>query len=118
MGKKEDKRPKILEGEIPELGDMVIEKITGFRGIATTEIRWLFGCNRLEVTPLNTKRDTKIYDITQLGVIEKRAVERMGITIPDFVAAKEQAEQTDKSKKNETLGGSADIQLKRPSIER
>lgn len=37
------------------LGDMVRERFTGFEGVATAETKYLNGCNRIQVQPLELK---------------------------------------------------------------
>lgn len=65
------------KNEVPELGDLVKEKITGIKGIVTGITRYLTGCDRLVVQPQGATTDGKMkdalhVDITQVEVLTKR----------------------------------------------
>ena len=44
------------------LGDEVIDKITGFKGIAIARSIWLTGCDRITVQPKGLNKEGKIYE--------------------------------------------------------
>lgn len=67
-----------MEGQIG-LGDRVKDNITGFTGIATGRIDYLYGCVRFLVTPEKIKKDEKpedavIFDELQLTLMKKKVV--------------------------------------------
>lgn len=45
-----------------ELGDMVEDSVTGFKGVAIGVTRWLHGCNRIIVQPTGITKDGKIFE--------------------------------------------------------
>lgn len=58
----------------PELGDRVVDRLTGFKGIAVMEKRWLFGSRTLAVNPEDaTEQPTTAYefDALRLEVVDK-----------------------------------------------
>ena len=64
-----------MENKI-ELGDEVIDTITGFKGVAVGKTTWLYGCNRIAVQPKVGKDgklgETASFDEPQLKVTKKK----------------------------------------------
>lgn len=62
------------------LGDEVIDKVTGFSGIAMYRIEYLTGCNRIGVQPKvredGTLPEYQTFDEPQLEVVKPKAVPR------------------------------------------
>lgn len=59
---------------VPELGDRVADKVTGWRGLAVAETRQLFGGRRLTVESEDKNDITKdaiTFDATRLVVVAK-----------------------------------------------
>jgi len=60
-----------------ELGDIVKDRITGFKGVAIGITKWLHGCRRITVQPEGMKDgkplETATFDEPQIDVV-KRAV--------------------------------------------
>lgn len=59
-----------------ELGDLVKDKVTGFKGVAMGRTTWLFGCDRISVQPQGLTKDGKTYEVQsfdepQLEIIKK-----------------------------------------------
>lgn len=58
-----------------ELGDLVKDTISDFEGIVTAKVTYLFGCNRVGVTPKvlkdGKKQDAEFFDEPQLMVLKK-----------------------------------------------
>lgn len=59
-----------------ELGDLVKDKITGFKGVAIGRTTWLFGCDRISVQPQGLKKEGGTYEVQsfdepQLEVVKK-----------------------------------------------
>lgn len=59
-----------------ELGDLVRDTISGFKGIAVGRTKWLFGCDRITIHPQGITKDGKTFDTQsfnepQLEVIKK-----------------------------------------------
>lgn len=70
-----------MNNRLPELGDRVRDKITGFEGIVTTHATHLTGCDRLWVSP-KVGEDRKMIDgmwvdIDMLDIVTPQAVERV-----------------------------------------
>lgn len=64
-----------------ELGDLVRDIVTGFKGIAVGRTTWLHGCDRISVQPQGTTKEGKTFenqgfDEPQLQII-KKAVGRL-----------------------------------------
>lgn len=59
------------------LGDEVIDKVTGFKGIAVARTQWLTGCDRITVQPKLGKDgkpiDPHSFDEGQLEVVKRAA---------------------------------------------
>jgi len=58
------------------LGDLVEDTVTGFKGIAVGRTVWLHGCNRISVQPTGLNKEGKVYeaqgfDEPQLKVLKK-----------------------------------------------
>jgi hypothetical protein len=45
-----------------QLGDEVIDTITGFKGIAIAKTRWISGCDRINVQPKGLDKDGHLFD--------------------------------------------------------
>lgn len=60
-----------------ELGQRVVDQISGFKGIVTASSHFINGCNRYEVTTENVKKNelpvSDWFDEQRLTVIGKRA---------------------------------------------
>ncbi len=60
------------------LGDLVQDRITGFKGIVIARTEWLFGCVRITVQPQKLDKgkrlDSDSFDEANLKVIKRRAV--------------------------------------------
>ena len=59
-----------------QLGDNVRDTISGFEGVATARVEYLYGCRRVTVTPRTIDKDGKpvepqYFDEAQLEVIKK-----------------------------------------------
>lgn len=58
-----------------KLGDLVLDSVSGFKGIAVSEHMYLNGCSRFSVQPHVDKDgklpDTETFDEPQLEVVEK-----------------------------------------------
>lgn len=57
------------------LGDLVKDRVTGFKGILTAETRWLNGCVRMNVQPQGINKDGKpfeaqSFDVEQLDLVK------------------------------------------------
>lgn len=50
-----------MSNRLPELGDRVRDKISGFEGVITTHAKHLTGCDRMWVAP-KVDRDGKMID--------------------------------------------------------
>lgn len=64
---------------VVELGDLVVDKVTGYTGIATDITTWLHGCDRVAVQSRELGKegkpiDNEVFDILQLNVLEKSVV--------------------------------------------
>ena len=62
-----------------ELGDLVIDKVTKFKGIATQKVFYLQGCARFAVSPQGLDKDGKIkeslfFDEPQLEISKKAVI--------------------------------------------
>lgn len=55
------------------LGDEVRDKVSGFKGIATSKVTFLYGCVRVEITP-KTKDGKKAESV----YVDESGVERIG----------------------------------------
>lgn len=59
------------------LGKKAKDKVTGFKGVITSKISYLTGCDQYGVTPLvkdNETADTEFFDISRVIVTEPRTV--------------------------------------------
>lgn len=61
------------------LGDKVVDTVTGFKGIAIGRTIWLHGCSRIVVQPEGLDKDgktfeTQSFDEPQMEVIKARKV--------------------------------------------
>lgn len=59
-----------------ELGDIVRDKVTGFKGVAMGRTTWLFGCDRISVQPQGLKKEGGTYEVQsfdepQLEIVKK-----------------------------------------------
>lgn len=64
-----------------ELGDLVQDKITLFKGIAIQNVEYINGCNRIAVQPQGLNKDGKIFDcgwfdLPSLKIVKKQVVKR------------------------------------------
>ena len=63
---------------VAQLGDLVKDKVTGFKGIVICQSMWLNGCARLMVQPTTLKDGKPIepqtFDDLQLEVLSRAAV--------------------------------------------
>jgi len=70
----------------PELGDEVIERVTGFKGIITSYAKCLTGCDRITVrAPLKkdgTLGDEYWFDIYAVKVLKKHKVKPESVQAP------------------------------------
>ena len=61
-----------------ELGDEVMDRISGFKGIAVARTVWLHGCERITVQPKVDKdgkrQDMETFDEPQMEVVEANGV--------------------------------------------
>ncbi len=69
---------------LPTLGDLVCDRVTGFQGIVTTHAKHLTGCDRLWVEPKigedGKRRDGCWVDIDMLDIVTAGAVQRVVYT--------------------------------------
>lgn len=66
------------EFEPVDLGDRVIDPISGFKGIAHAITTWLNGCVRIAIAPEGLDKDGKVqedryFDIGQIRILDKAA---------------------------------------------
>ncbi len=61
-----------------KLGDLVEDKVTGIRGIATSKTEFLNGCFQIEVTPKRKKEDKLTMDSIQGVGIDLQQLKRVG----------------------------------------
>lgn len=59
-----------------ELGDLVKDRVTGFKGVAIGVTTWLYGCARIVVQPVGLTKEgrtyeTQSFDEPQLEVVKK-----------------------------------------------
>lgn len=45
-----------------QLGDLVEDTVTGFKGIATARTTWISGCDRINVQPVGVDKTGKTYE--------------------------------------------------------
>lgn len=62
-----------------QLGDLVEDKITGFKGIAICRTEWMYGCIRITVQPTKLSKDGKVveagtFDEPQLKILKAQKV--------------------------------------------
>ncbi len=61
-----------------QLGDRVVDKITGLKGIAIGETQWLYGCNRITIQPEEFKDgkpvDSFCVDREQLELVKAQVI--------------------------------------------
>lgn len=65
--------------QVVELGDLVEDKITGFRGIVIARTEWLNKCVRIQVQPEDLSKEGKpvdsvAFDVEQLKIVKKAKV--------------------------------------------
>lgn len=70
---------KTRESLTPDLGDLVKDSVTGYRGIVVARTEWLNGCYRLTMQSDTLDKDgkpqpTETFDEPQLILIEKGVV--------------------------------------------
>ncbi len=63
-----------------ELGDVVKDKVTGFKGIVVGITNWLYGCARAIVQPEGLTKEGKVYDnqsfdVPQLEIVKKAKIQ-------------------------------------------
>lgn len=80
-----------------ELGDMVQDKISGFKGIANSLAKCLTGCDRVEVVPNKLNKEGKLADGYWFDEYQLKVVKR-GVIRPATV-------QEPKKKTNRKVGG-------------
>lgn len=66
---------------LAQLGDEVVDNVTGFRGIVVARTKWLHGCARLAVQP-KVGKDGAIKDSVSFDEVELKVVKR-GVIKPD-----------------------------------
>lgn len=76
-----------MRKETVELGDEIVDKITGFKGIATAIAKCLTGCDRVEIKPmkLDDKGDlpnSYWFDVGQVRIIKKQRVKPESVQEP------------------------------------
>ena len=63
-----------------DLGDLVEDKITGFKGIVTCRSQWLHNCHTYSVKPTELKdgipQDAQGFDEPQLAIAKKEAIKK------------------------------------------
>lgn len=69
----------MAKNEKVELGDVVKDRVTGFKGVVVGITRWLYGCDRAIVQPEGINKEGKTYenqsfDAPQLEVVTKKKV--------------------------------------------
>jgi hypothetical protein len=89
------------------LGDLVKDKVSGFKGIATSRTEFLNGCVRFGVNASKLDKDgkifqTEVFDEEQLEVVKVSVYERPGFLIAS-------------SKDSKKTGGNQSVSLSRPS---
>lgn len=61
-----------------EIGDLVKDRVTGFTGIVTVMSKFLAGCDRCSVQPIELEkgstRPSEGFDVLQLEILEKQKV--------------------------------------------
>jgi len=45
-----------------QLGDLVKDKVTGFKGVAVARTTWISGCDRINVQPVGVDKSGKLYE--------------------------------------------------------
>lgn len=70
-----------------ELGDLVVDKISGYKGVVNSIAKCLTGCDRADVTPNKLDKDGKIptgywFDLYQLKIIKKGVVKPSAVQEP------------------------------------
>lgn len=61
-----------------KLGDLVEDKVTGLRGLATSRTEFLNGCFQIEVTPRMKKEDRLTIDAIQGIGIDLQQLKKVG----------------------------------------
>ena len=73
-----------MSNRLPELGDKVRDRVSGFEGIATVHAMHLTGCDRLWLDPSVDKEGKKVdgmwVDIDMLEIIKPNVIERISYT--------------------------------------
>ena len=66
-----------------ELGDQVIDAVTGFSGIALARTTWLHGCDRITIQPRVDRKGEvpgmEVFDEPQIKVTKRAVVKSQGI---------------------------------------
>lgn len=69
---------ELFDPNVIQLGDLVQDRITGIKGIATAKTTWITGCDRWIVQPQGTKdnkpHENVVIDVTMLVIVKKQAV--------------------------------------------
>ncbi len=47
---------------VVDIGDQVVDPVTGFKGTVVALTTWMFGCRRITVQPKGVDREGKIFD--------------------------------------------------------
>lgn len=50
-----------IKDKLPQLGDKVKDRVTGFEGVVVGRTEWLNGCVRLSVQPEGVDKDKKVF---------------------------------------------------------
>jgi hypothetical protein len=70
-----------MTNRLPELGDLVRDKVTGFEGIVTSHAQHLTGCDRFWIEPRvdseGKTREGRWTDIDLLEIVEPNKIERV-----------------------------------------
>ena len=77
---KNPKPPKMKISEI-NLGDLLRDTVTGFKGTAVAKTEWLNGCNRVAIQPLKLK-DGVPAELVHMDVEQLELVKRSKLPAP------------------------------------
>lgn len=65
-----------------KLGDEVVDTVSGFKGIAISNTKYLHGCNRISVQPKVQKDSSlpelQVFDETRLKTVKKASEVKLG----------------------------------------
>lgn len=71
---------KKMEVRMVKLGDEVIDKVSGFVGVAIADTKYLQGCNKITVQPVvkedGSLPDSQAFDKPQLRIVKKKKVKK------------------------------------------